>query len=343
MSTTESSKVLVTGGIGYIGSHTLVELLSQGKEAVILDNLSNSSTDVLRRIEMISGIKPHFIEGDVRDECLLRKIFSNNDIGAVMHFAGLKSVSESVLKPLSYYDNNVSGTTTLLKIMAETGCKNLVFSSSATVYGEPQQLPIKEDSPRSALNPYGASKLMIEDILEDLSVADPQWKIAVLRYFNPVGAHVSGFLGESPKGVPNNLMPYISEVAIGKRDQLTVFGNDYPTTDGTGVRDFIHVVDLAKGHLSALDFLNKTGRKITVNLGTGIGYSVLEVIDAYKRAAGKEIPYAFSERRLGDVASSFADPSLARRVLNWQAERDLDQMCRDAWRWQQNACGTDPN
>lgn len=343
MSKSESSKVLVTGGIGYIGSHTLVELLSQGREAVILDNLSNSSTDVLRRIEMISGIKPHFIEGDVRDECLLRKIFSNNNIAAVMHFAGLKSVSESVHKPLLYYNNNVSGTTTLLNIMAETGCKNLVFSSSATVYGEPQQLPIKEDSPRSALNPYGASKLMIEDILEDLSVADPRWKIAVLRYFNPVGAHVSGFLGESPKGVPNNLMPYISEVAIGKRDQLTVFGNDYPTKDGTGVRDFIHVVDLAKGHLSALNFLDKTGRKITVNLGTGIGYSVLEVIDAYKRAAGKEIPYAFSERRPGDVASSFADPSLAKRVLNWQAERDLDQMCRDAWRWQQNACGTDPN
>jgi len=342
MAKNESSKILITGGIGYLGSHTLIELLNQGREAIVLDNLSNSSVDVLARVEMISGIKPYFIEGDIRDECLLRQIFCENDITAVIHFAGLKSVGESVVNPLCYYDNNVSGTTILLKIMAEIGCKSLVFSSSATVYGEPNTLPIKEDFPRSAMNPYGASKLMIENILEDLTVADPMWKIAVLRYFNPVGAHSSGLLGESPTGVPNNLMPYISEVAIGKRDQLTVYGKDYPTKDGTGVRDFIHVVDLAKGHLSALDFLDKSAGKAAVNLGTGRGYSVLEVIHAFERVTGKEIRYTFSDRRPGDVASSFADPSLAKKLLNWQAERDLDEMCRDAWRWQQNLSGIDP-
>lgn len=329
-----TSSVLITGGLGYLGSHTLIALLEKGKRAIVLDNLSNSSLDVVRRVYQITGVMPDFIEGDIRDRSKLNKIFLANNIEAVLHFAGLKAVGESVAEPLAYYDNNVSGTTTLLTVMEENGCKKLVFSSSATVYGEPETLPIRENFPRSAKNPYGASKLIIEDILRDLTSADLKWKVAVLRYFNPVGAHPSGLIGESPAGKPNNLLPYISEVASGKRDVLTVFGSDYPTKDGTGVRDYIHVVDLAEGHLRALDALNEKIGNFTINLGTGRAYSVLEVIRAFEQAAGRSIPYVLADRRPGDVASCYADPSLAEDLLSWRAKRDLSQMCEDAWRWQ---------
>ena len=326
--------VLITGGLGYLGSHTMIELLEKGKKAIVLDNLSNSSVDVLQRIHQITGVMPRFIQGDIRDKATLNQIFLSNNIEAVLHFAGLKAVGESVADPLAYYDNNVSGTTTLLAVMAENGCKKLVFSSSATVYGDPENLPIREHFPRLAKNPYGASKLIIEDILKDLTSADHEWRVAVLRYFNPVGAHPSGLIGESPAGTPNNLLPYISEVASGKRDMLTVFGSDYPTVDGTGVRDYIHVMDLAEGHLKALDALDEKKASFTVNLGTGRAYSVLEVIRAFEQAAGRSISYVLADRRPGDVASCYADPSLAQQFLGWTAKRGLSEMCEDAWRWQ---------
>ncbi len=323
---------LVTGGLGYIGSHSCVELLEAGHTVRILDNLSNSKPAVLERIAEIAGRRPEFIRADIRDRAALRAVLPGCD--AVIHFAGLKAVGESVAQPLRYYDNNVTGSIVLFETMAEMGIKTLVFSSSATVYGDPHSVPIREDAPLSATNPYGRSKLMIEDILRDVFRADPEWRIALLRYFNPVGAHPSGRIGEDPNGIPNNLLPYIAQVAVGRLECLSVFGNDYPTPDGTGVRDYIHVVDLAKGHLAALEALERHGGLITVNLGTGKGYSVLEMIRAFETASGRKIPYRISARRPGDVAQCYADPSLAQRLLGWRAEKDLAAMCADAWRWQ---------
>ncbi|MEW5781432.1 MAG: UDP-glucose 4-epimerase GalE [Pseudomonadota bacterium] len=323
---------LVTGGLGYIGSHTVVELLAAGHRVRIIDNLSNSKPAVLERIAEISGNRPEFVRGDIRDRTALRAALKGCD--AVIHFAGLKAVGESVTQPLRYYDNNVSGSITLFETMAETGVKILVFSSSATVYGDPASVPIREDAPLSATNPYGRSKLMIEDILRDLHRAEPDWKIALLRYFNPVGAHPSGRIGEDPNGIPNNLMPYVAQVAVGKLPCLSVFGNDYPTPDGTGVRDYIHVVDLAKGHLAALAALERQGGLLTVNLGTGRGYSVLEMVKAFEAASGRKVPYRIAPRRPGDVATCYADPTLAAELLGWRAEKDLAAMCADAWRWQ---------
>jgi UDP-glucose 4-epimerase len=275
-----------------------------------------------------------FVEGDIRDEVCLRAVFQAYPISAVIHFAGLKAVGESVEQPLRYYENNVAGTVCLLQVMAEFGCKQLVFSSSATVYGDPASVPIREDFPLSTTNPYGSSKLMVENILRDLATSDAEWSVALLRYFNPVGAHESGLIGEDPSGIPNNLMPYIAQVAVGMRESLNVFGSDYPTPDGTGVRDYIHVVDLAKGHLKALDALASNQGVLTVNLGTGRGYSVLEVVAAFERASGRKVPYSLADRRPGDVAQCYADPSHAKQVFGWQAEYDLDRMCEDAWRWQ---------
>lgn len=326
--------ILVTGGAGYIGSHTVVELLAAGQEVLIFDNLSNSSPKVLERIEKISGRRPHFVEGDIRDALALRAVFANHPISAVIHFAGLKSVGESVEQPLRYYDNNIVGSLRLFEVMSEANVKNLVFSSSATVYGDPHTVPIKENFPLSATNPYGRSKLHIEEMLRDIGKADADWRIALLRYFNPVGAHASGLIGEDPQGIPNNLMPYVTQVAVGRRDELGVFGNDYPTPDGTGVRDYIHVVDLARGHLAALQALSREGGVQTVNLGTGQGYSVLEVVAAFEKASGRQIPYRIQPRRPGDIAACYADPAWAKKLLNWQAEFDLDAMCRDSWRWQ---------
>ncbi len=323
---------LVTGGLGYIGSHTVVELLAAGHRVRIIDNLSNSKPAVLERIAEISGNRPEFVRGDIRDRTALRAALKGCD--AVIHFAGLKAVGESVAQPLRYYDNNVSGSITLFETMAETGVKTLVFSSSATVYGDPASVPIREDAPLSATNPYGRSKLMIEDILRDLHRAEPDWKIALLRYFNPVGAHPSGRIGEDPNGIPNNLMPYVAQVAVGKLPCLSVFGNDYPTPDGTGVRDYIHVVDLAKGHLAALAALERQGGLLTVNLGTGRGYSVLEMVKAFEAASGRKVPYRIAPRRPGDVANCYADPTRAAELLGWRAEKDLAAMCADAWRWQ---------
>lgn len=328
--------ILVTGGAGYIGSHTVVALLERGEDVLIFDNLCNSSRKVLERIERICGRRPGFIEGDIRDKPSLKSVFNAESIEAVIHFAGLKAVGESVEKPLRYYDNNLLGTINLLEAMAEAGTRRLVFSSSATVYGDPHSVPIREDFPLQATNPYGRSKLMIEAMLRDLMQSDAAWQVAILRYFNPVGAHVSGLIGESPNGVPNNLMPFIAQVAVGRRPELAVFGNDYPTPDGTGVRDYIHVVDLAQGHLAALDALARTGRGLTVNLGTGQGYSVLEMIHAFEQASGRTVPYRVVDRRPGDIASCYADPALAQAVLGWKAERGLDAMCADAWRWQLN-------
>jgi UDP-glucose 4-epimerase len=327
-------KLLVTGGAGYIGSHTCVELLQAGREVVVVDNLCNSRREVLGRIERITGRTVVFYECDVRDAAALREIFRTHRIDAVLHFAGLKAVGESVERPLDYYDDNVGGTLTLCAAMAQAGVRRLVFSSSATVYGDPDAVPVREDHPLRPTNPYGRSKAMIESILHDLWRADPAWRIALLRYFNPVGAHESGLIGEDPAGVPNNLMPYIAQVAIGRREALNVFGNDYPTPDGTGVRDYIHVVDLARGHLAALDRLEASGEVLVVNLGTGRGYSVLEMVAAFRRASGREIPYRIVERRPGDIATCYADPSLAARLLGWRAERGIDEMCRDTWRWQ---------
>jgi len=327
-------KVLVTGGAGYIGSHTCVELLNAGHEVVVVDNLCNSRREALRRVERICDRTLAFEQVDVGDGAALDRIFRQHEIEAVIHFAGLKAVGESVTQPLRYYHNNVSGTLTLCETMARHGVFNLVFSSSATVYGDPQRVPITEDLPLSATNPYGRSKLMIEDILRDLGVSDPRWNCILLRYFNPVGAHASGQIGEDPNGIPNNLMPYITQVAVGKLEQLSVFGGDYPTADGTGVRDYIHVVDLALGHLKALDKLAAKPGVVAYNLGTGQGYSVLDMVRAAERASGKTIAYRIVERRPGDIAACFADPTLAARELGWRAERGIEAMTRDAWNWQ---------
>ncbi len=331
--------ILVTGGAGYIGSHTCVELLAAGHNLVVIDNFSNSKPAVLGRVEQISGRPIPFMEVDIRDRGALREVFRQHAIDAVIHFAGLKAVGESVSQPLRYYDNNISGSVALFEVMAESSVKTLVFSSSATVYGDPHSVPIREDFPLSATNPYGRSKLILEDILRDLSRSDESWKIALLRYFNPVGAHESGIIGEDPNGVPNNLMPYIAQVAVGKLPQLSVFGDDYPTPDGTGVRDYIHVVDLARGHLAALEALSGKPGVMTVNLGTGQGYSVLDVVRAFEKASDRQVPYRIVPRRPGDVAQCYADPTLAHELLGWRAERGLDEMCSDSWRWQQWAAG----
>jgi UDP-glucose 4-epimerase len=332
--------ILVTGGSGYIGSHACVALLAAGYAVTVVDDLSNSRIEVIDRVAQIAGQRPCFFEGDVRDRELLRRVFSASRIDAVMHFAGLKAVGESVAQPLRYYDCNVGGAIALCEVMAEAAVKTLIFSSSATVYGDPASVPIRESFPRSATNPYGASKLMIEDILADVSQADPEWRIARLRYFNPVGAHESGLIGEEPTGIPNNLLPYVAQVAAGQRPQLHVFGNDYPTPDGTGVRDYIHVMDLVEGHLAALNYLFDQGGLLTVNLGTGCGYSVLDMVRAFEAASGRPVPYALALRRPGDVAACYADPQLAADLLGWKARRGLDQMCSDAWRWQQQRAAT---
>jgi len=325
--------ILVTGGAGYIGSHTCVELLAAGHTIIVFDNFSNSHPESLARIERITGRKPILVEGDIRDQAAIEQVLRRYQCDAVIHFAGLKAVGESVEKPLAYYDCNVIGTHRLLAAMQGCGVRTLVFSSSATVYGEPQRLPLTEDHPLSATNPYGRSKLFIEDMLRDVYRADPSWRIAILRYFNPVGAHESGLIGENPQGIPNNLMPFVAQVAVGRREFLNVWGNDYPTTDGTGVRDYIHVVDLALGHLKALQRLD-TPQCAEINLGTGNGYSVLEVVKAFEQASGRPIPYRISPRRAGDVAACYANPALAERNLGWKAQRDLDVMCRDHWNWQ---------
>ena len=327
--------ILVTGGAGYIGSHTCVELLNAGQDVVIFDNFCNSHSESLKRVESITGRKVKLVEGDIRDQAAVAAALRQYDCTSVIHFAGLKAVGESVDKPLEYYDNNVIGTHRLLGAMAECGVKTLVFSSSATVYGEPQRLPLTEDHPLSATNPYGRTKLVIEDMLRDLYASDPSWRIGILRYFNPVGAHESGLIGEDPQGIPNNLMPFVAQVAVGRREQLKVWGNDYPTPDGTGVRDYIHVVDLALGHLSALARLNEA-QCFEVNLGTGTGYSVLDVVKAFEKASGRPVAYELAPRRSGDVASCYADPAFAEELLGWRAERNMDAMCVDSWRWQSN-------
>lgn len=326
--------ILLTGGAGYVGSHTGVEMLRQGEDVVVLDNLSNSSPEALRRVERITGKVIKTIVGDVRDRDLLTSVFAQNSIEAVVHFAGLKAVGESAVEPLLYYQNNVLGTINLLHAMREAQLRTLVFSSSATVYGDPQRLPLTEDHPLGATNPYGRTKLMIEEILRDLAYGEPGWRIAMLRYFNPVGAHESGLIGEDPGGTPNNLMPYIARVAVGTYPLLKIFGDDYATPDGTGVRDYIHVVDLATGHLAALARLRTHEGLIAVNLGTGHGRSVLELVAAFESASGRSIPWQVVERRPGDVASCYADASLAKTLLGWTSTRDVRQMCADAWRWQ---------
>ncbi|WP_255992020.1 UDP-glucose 4-epimerase GalE [Chitinolyticbacter albus] len=326
--------ILLTGGAGYIGSHTYVELVAAGFTPVIFDNYSNAKPEVLGRLEQITGKPVAFVQGDIRDCAALDALFREYAFAAVVHFAGLKAVGESVAKPVEYYDNNFVGTVRLLEAMGQVGVKRLVFSSSATVYGDPASVPIREDFPLSATNPYGRSKLMIEDMLRDLYRSDAGWDIAILRYFNPAGAHQSGLIGEDPQGIPNNLLPYVSQVAVGKRVELSVFGGDYPTPDGTGVRDYIHVVDLARGHVKALEKLAMRPGCFAVNLGTGQGYSVLDMVKAFEVASGRPVPYRIAERRAGDVASCYADPAKAAQVLGWQAELDLAAMCRDSWRWQ---------
>ena len=329
--------ILVTGGAGYIGSHTTLALLEAGYDVIVLDNLANSSLESLRRVERICGKAAAFIEGDIRDRDLLDSIFSHHSIQAVLHFAGLKAVGESVQQPLAYYENNVSGSLVLFQAMAAARVFNLVFSSSATVYGEPKQMPISEDCPTGTpTNPYGRSKLMIEEILADLSFSEPRWSIALLRYFNPVGAHSSGLIGEDPNGIPNNLLPYISQVAVGKLQQLSVYGNDYPTPDGTGVRDYIHVVDLAAGHLKALTAITSSQGVHIWNLGTGQGYSVLQMLAAFEQASGVTVPYVVVPRRSGDIAECWANPTKAAQELGWTAQHSLEDMMRDAWRWQKN-------
>lgn len=336
----EKETVLVTGGVGYIGSHTTVALQEAGYRVLILDNLCNSDVAVLKAIAKITGEEPCFIEGDIRDRGLLDKIFSNYRIKAVMHFAGLKAVGESTEQPLAYYDNNVNGSLQLLQAMQEADVRTIVFSSSATVYGEPQSLPLTENHPRSATNPYGNTKLMVEEILENLHASEAGWRVALLRYFNPIGAHRSGQIGEAPQGTPNNLLPYVAQVATGSRAQVQVFGADYDTPDGTGVRDYIHVLDLAQGHVAALAYCKKSdGELLTVNLGTGKGYSVLEIIAAFEQASGKHIPYQVVARRPGDIAECWADTEQAYRLLGWRALRTLPEMCEDAWRWEQNRSG----
>ena len=342
--TNQSKKILVTGGAGYIGSHTLIELIAAGFTPVVYDNLSNSSPASLARVQQIVGQSIEFIEGDILDTQLLAKTFAAHDFTAVIHFAGLKAVGESVAKPLWYYQNNVAGTLNLLDAMTNAQVKNLIFSSSATVYGDPEALPIVESSPRSATNPYGQSKLMIEYMLEDLAKSDNHWQLISLRYFNPIGAHHTGTIGENPNGIPNNLMPYVSQVAVGKLPQLSVFGNDYDTVDGTGVRDYIHVVDLAKGHVAALQYLEhqtELGFE-PINLGTGKGTSVLELVNAFIKTTGQPVPYSIAPRRPGDIASCYASSDKAKHLLGWQAEFDIERMCTDTWRWQsQNPNGYD--
>lgn len=327
--------ILVIGGAGYIGSHTAVDLIAEGHAVCIVDNLANSKLSVIDRIERIAGRRPEFVHADVRDRAALKAIFATCNVEAVIHFAGLKAVGESVREPLRYYANNVGGTIALVECMAEAGVKNLIFSSSATVYGQPGSVPVREDAPLSVSNPYGRSKLMVEDILRDVAAADPSWRIGLLRYFNPVGAHSSGLIGEDPNGIPNNLMPYIAQVAVGKLDALNVFGGDYPTPDGTGVRDYIHVVDLAKGHTAALAALQRRAGVLTVNLGTGRGYSVMQMVEAFRKASGMPVPCRVVGRRSGDIAVCYADPTLAKQVLSWEAGLGLEDMCADTWRWQQ--------
>ncbi|MDO6512881.1 UDP-glucose 4-epimerase GalE [Neptuniibacter sp. 2_MG-2023] len=328
--------ILITGGAGYIGSHTVVQLLSSGSNVVVLDNLCNSSDEVFNRIETITGVRPEFIEGDIRDRSCLDRIFSEYSISAVIHFAGLKAVGESTQIPLDYYQNNVCGTLVLCEAMAAAGVKQLVFSSSATVYGEDAPIPYIETMPRGKTsNPYGTSKAMVEQILTDLCKSDDDWSVALLRYFNPIGAHPSGLIGEDPKGIPNNLMPFISQVAVGKRKELSIFGSDYPTNDGTCERDYLHVMDLADGHLAALSCLDSTGVHI-FNLGTGKGLSVLDMVNSFVDVTGVEIPYAFADRREGDLPAFWADASKAESELGWKARRTLDQMMEDTWRWQSN-------
>lgn len=328
--------ILVTGGTGFIGSHTTVVLQQAGHDVLILDNLCNSRPEVIDAIAQITGRKPGFVQGDIRDAALLDRLFAEHPIQAVMHFAGLKAVGESTQIPLAYYDNNIHGSVTLLHAMQKAGVRTFIFSSSATVYGDPQKLPLTEDHPRSATNPYGHTKLVVEDILENLSLSEPGWRIARLRYFNPAGAHTSGLIGEAPQGIPNNLMPYVAQVATGRRPQLNVFGDDYDTPDGTGVRDYIHVMDLAEGHKAALDYcLSHPQTLLTTNLGTGKGYSVLEMIQAYARTSGRSIPYQITARRPGDIAACWADVTHATQTLGWTAKLGLEDMCRDAWRWDQ--------
>lgn len=331
-----SRTILVTGGAGYIGSHTCVRLLESGYDVVVLDNFSNSSREAVRRVEDITRRDIVLIEGDINDASLLDQLFQQHRIDAVIHFAGLKAVGESVAQPLRYYRNNVSGTVVLCEAMQRAGVKDMVFSSSATVYGDPATVPISEDFPTSATNPYGRSKLMIEELLGDVHVSDSSWNIALLRYFNPVGAHISGRIGEDPADIPNNLMPYIAQVAVGRREHLSVFGSDYPTPDGTGVRDYIHVMDLAEGHVKALQWLERKQGIKAFNLGTGKGYSVLDMLHAFERACGHSLPYKLTDRRPGDVALCYADPTLAAEELGWRAELGLEAMCLDAWRWQSN-------
>lgn len=328
-------KILVTGGAGYIGSHTCVELLEAGYDVVVVDNLYNASPKVIGRIKEITGKDVTFYEKDIRDLDAMNEIFAKEKPDTVIHFAGLKAVGESVRKPLEYYENNIAGTLTLCKAMRENGCKNIIFSSSATVYGNPAFIPITEECPKGVCtNPYGWTKHMLEQILTDIHTADPEWNVILLRYFNPIGAHKSGLIGENPKGIPNNLLPYVAQVAVGKLKCLGVFGNDYDTPDGTGVRDYIHVVDLAIGHVKAIDKLKDKEGVSIYNLGTGVGYSVLQVVAAFEKACGKKIPYEIKPRRAGDIATCYSDASKAKRELGWVAERGLDEMCEDAWRWQ---------
>ncbi len=327
--------ILVTGGAGYIGSHTVVELLNQGEDVVVVDNLVNSSVKSLDGVEQITGKRPKFYECDIRDKAGLDAIFEKEDITACIHFAGLKAVGESVAKPWLYYENNINGTLVLLKSMEEHGVKNIVFSSSATVYGDPKEIPITENCPKGEItNPYGQTKSMLEQVLMDIQKADNEWNVVLLRYFNPIGAHESGLIGENPNGIPNNLMPYITQVAVGKREFLGVFGNDYDTVDGTGVRDYIHVVDLAIGHLRALDKIKENPGVAIYNLGTGHGYSVLEVVSNFEKATGVKIPYKIMPRRPGDIATCYASPEKAKKELNWEAKRDIYDMCKDSWKWQ---------
>ena len=329
------AKILSTGGAGYIGSHTALELLNEGYEVVVYDNLCNSSQESLRRVEELTGKTVKFYEGDVLDGAALEAMFRAENVDAVIHCAALKAVGESVQKPLEYYQNNITGTLTLMDVMNRVGVKNIVFSSSATVYGSPEEMPITESCPKGqCTNPYGWTKSMMEQIMSDVQKANPDWNVILLRYFNPVGAHKSGRIGEDPKGIPNNLMPYISQVAVGKLEKLGVFGNDYNTPDGTGVRDYIHVVDLAIGHVKAINYIFTNPGLDVINLGTGVGYSVLDMVKAFSKACGKEIPYEIKPRRAGDIDMCYADPSKALKVLGWKAERGLDEMCEDTWRWQ---------
>ena len=329
------STILVTGGAGFIGSHTCVELLESGYDVVVIDNLSNACEESLKRVEKITGKTLKFYKGDIADKELMDKILTENDIYAVIHFAGLKAVGESVRKPLEYYENNIAGTLTLCKAMRENGCKNIIFSSSATVYGNPAFIPITEECPKGVCtNPYGWTKHMLEQILTDIHTADPEWNVILLRYFNPIGAHKSGLIGEDPKGIPNNLLPYVAQVAVGKLPCLGVFGDDYDTPDGTGVRDYIHVVDLAKGHVKAINKIKENPGVKIYNLGTGKGYSVLDVVKAFEKACGKKIPYEIKPRRAGDIATCYSDATLAKKELGWEAEYGIDEMCADSWRWQ---------